>query len=329
MSITTAATSTRESRRGGADTGGRPRRVVPLIPGGFRWILPALIVSVGLIYYSIVYSGYISFFSWRGGRTHMIPVGFDQYLDTLGNPVFWTAILNTIIYFVVVFTVQVLGGVMFAAALHSKVYLANVYKVLIVIPVVVAPATFAPAHVQVWQSDGTINRILDAIGLGALTQSWIGQSTTSLLVVIFVGCWGSIGFGFILYFGAMTQIDPEMLEAGRIDGAGNLRVLFSLVLPSVKPITVSLAILNFISALKLFDNVWLITQGGPAHSSEFLGTMIYSEIASTDRDLGAASAMSMILLIIAVSVSVVMQLRGKERAPKPERAKKRKVQVHV
>lgn len=144
-----------------------------------------------------------------------------------------------------------------------------------------------------WQSNGTVNAILESIGLGALAQSWIGQSTTSLLVVILVGgCWGgSIGFGFILYYGgAMTQIDPEMLEAGRVDGAGNIRILFSLVLPNVRPpITISLAILNLITALKLFDNVWLITQGGPAHSSEFLGTMIYSETASSDRNLGYAS----------------------------------------
>lgn len=296
--------------------GGRFRRAAPLIPGGFRWILPALIVSVGLIYYSIVYSGYISFFDWAGGRGPMLPVGVDNYVEAFTDPVFWIALRNTVVYFVVVFAVQVLGGVLFAAALHSRVFLANVYKVIIVIPIVVAPATLAPAHIQVWQSNGTVNAILESIGLGALAQSWIGQSTTSLFVVIMVGCWGSIGFGFILYYGAMTQVDPEMLEAGRVDGAGNLRILFSLVLPSVRPITISLAILNLITALKLFDSVWLITQGGPANSSEFLGTMIYSETASGDRNLGYASALSIILIVIAVVASVVIQLRSRERRVK-------------
>lgn len=292
------------------------RRRAPLLPGGFRWILPGLIISVGLIYYSIVYSGYLSFFDWGGGRQRMTPVGGDNYVDAFTDPVFWTAIRNTVIYFVVVFAVQVVGGVMFAAALHSKVFLANLYKVIIVIPVVVAPATLAPAHIQVWQSNGTVNSLLESMGLGFLAQSWIGQSTTSLLVVILVGCWGSIGFGFILYYGAMTQVDPEMLEAGRMDGAGNFRILFSLVLPSVRPITVSLAILNLITALKLFDNVWLITQGGPANSSAFLGTMIYSETASSDRNLGYASALSIILLVIAVVTSVIIQLRSRERQEK-------------
>lgn len=316
--MTSLAPRTVEPARPGTqrDNGGRRRRAVPLIPGGFRWIIPALVISVGLIYYSIVYSGYISFFDWRGGRSPMNPVGADNYVEAVTDPVFWTAVRNTVVYFVVVFAVQVLGGVLFAAALHSRVFLGNVYKVIIVIPVVVAPATLAPAHIQVWQSNGTVNSILDAMGLGALSQPWIGQSTTSVLVVILVGCWGSIGFGFILYYGAMTQIDPEMIEAGRVDGAGNFRILFSLVLPNVRAITISLAILNLITALKLFDSVWLITQGGPAHSSEFLGTMIYSETAASDRNLGYASALSIILLVIAVATSIFIQLRSRERRAK-------------
>jgi raffinose/stachyose/melibiose transport system permease protein len=307
------ATSPQGTRRGG-----RPNRVSRLIPGGFVWILPGLIISVGLVYYSIIYSGYLSFFDWGGGRQRMVPVGSDNYVKALTNPAFWTAIRNTVIYFISVFVVQLVGGMFFAAAMHSKIFLANVYKVIIVIPVVVAPATLAPAHIEVWQSNGTLNQILEHIGLGALAQGWLGQSTTSLLVVTLVGCWGSVGFGFILYFAGMAQVDPEMLEAARIDGAGNLRLLFSVVLPNLKPITISLAILNIITALKLFDNVWLITQGGPAHSSEFLGTMIYAETAGSSRNLGYASALSVILLVIAVTISILIQSRSAERTAAKE-----------
>lgn len=293
--------------------GGQSRRAARLVPGGLRWILPGFVLSVGLIYYSIVYSGYLSFFHWGGGRSRMIPVGLGNYSAAFSDPVFWGALRNTLVYFAVVYVVQVVGGVLFAAAMHSKIYLANLYKIIVVIPVVVAPATLAPAHIQVWQSDGTVNAILRALGLGALRQPWLGQSTTSLLVVTLVGCWGSIGYGFILYYAGMAQIDPEIIEAARLDGAGNLRLLFSVVVPDLRPITVSLAILNFITALKLFDNVWLITQGGPAHSSEFLGTLIYSETASSDRNLGYASALSIIVLVIAVGSSIVIQVRGRER----------------
>lgn len=307
--------------------GGRSRRRARLLPGGLRWILPAFAISVGLIYYSIIYSGYLSFFSWPGGRALMTPVGFGNYISALADPVLWTSLRNTIIYFLVVFVVQVVGGTLFAAAMHSKIRFANLYKVLVVIPVVVAPATLAPAHVEVWQSDGTVNSILGFFGLSALQQPWIGQSTTSLLVVTLVGCWGAIGYGFILIYAGMAQIDPELIEAGRLDGAGNFRVLFSIVLPTLRPIIVSLAILNFITALKLFDSPWLITQGGPAHSSEFLGTMIYAETASSDRNLGYASALSILVLIIAIAVSVFMQLRGRERLTRTKPRRKEAADV--
>jgi raffinose/stachyose/melibiose transport system permease protein len=314
MTTTTAgrvASAGQSDKRAGG--GRRAKRGGRLLPGGFVWILPGFVISVGLIYYSILYSGYLSFFDWGGGRGRMTPVGFDNYVEALTNPVFWTAVRNTVIYFVVVFAVQMIGGILFAAAMHSKVFLANVYKIILVIPVVVAPATLAPAHIQVWQTDGTVNGILDSLGLGFLAQSWIGQSSTSLFVIIAVGCWGSIGFGFILYYAGMSQVDPEVIEAARIDGAGNLRMLFSVVVPDLRPITVSLAILNFITALKLFDNVWLITQGGPANSSQFLGTMIYAETAGTSRNLGYAAALSVILLVIAVGTAIIMQLTGRER----------------
>ncbi|MFF9564059.1 carbohydrate ABC transporter permease [Leifsonia sp. NPDC014704] len=307
--------------------GGRSRRRARLLPGGLRWILPAFAISVGLIYYSIIYSGYLSFFSWPGGRALMTPVGFGNYISALADPVLWTSLRNTIIYFVVVFLVQVAGGTLFAAAMHSKIRFANLYKVLVVIPVVVAPATLAPAHVEVWQSDGTVNSILGFFGLSTLQQPWIGQSTTSLLVVTLVGCWGAIGYGFILIYAGMAQIDPELIEAGRLDGAGNFRVLFSIVLPTLRPIIVSLAILNFITALKLFDSPWLITQGGPAHSSEFLGTMIYAETASSDRNLGYASALSILVLIIAIAVSVFMQLQGRERLTRTKPRRKEAADV--
>ena len=294
-------------------SGGRSRRAVRLVPGGLPWILPGFAISVGLIYYAVVYSGFLSFFDWGGGRQRLIPVGLGNYAEAFGDPVFWTAIRNTGVYFVAVFVVQVVGGLLFSAAMHSRIRFANLYKIIVVLPVVVAPATLAPAHIEVWQTDGTVNAILNAIGLGGLAQGWLGQTTTSLLVVVLVGCWGSIGFGFILYYAGMAQIDPEMVEAARVDGAGNLRVLFSIVMPNLRPITVSLAILNFITALKLFDNVFLITQGGPSHSSEFLGTEIFTETTNASRNLGYASALSMILLVIAVTVSITIQVRSRER----------------
>ena len=90
----------------------RPRggRQSHLRPGGRAWLAPGFVLSVGLIYYSIFYSGFLSFFSWRGGTSKMTFVGFDNYVEAFTNPWFWGAIWHTLVFFVVVFVVQVVGG---------------------------------------------------------------------------------------------------------------------------------------------------------------------------------------------------------------------------
>jgi raffinose/stachyose/melibiose transport system permease protein len=317
-----------------------------------QWVLPGFVVSVGLIYFCIGYSGYVSLlpWDWRPGRPEIIK-GLDSYVRAFNSPLFWTSLEHTLVFFIAAFVVQSVMGIIFAAILHSRVYAATLFKVLIFLPVVIAPAIMAPVHRRVFAVDGPINwilqhvgliqvsatgnrdwtgwltAVLSHIGLGEVTPNWI-QPSTSLWVIIAVQVWSSIGMAFILFYAAMGQIDPEMLEAARIDGANNIRVLISVIVPNLKPTIVSLAILNAITALKLFDYPYLITAGGPAHSSEFLGTYIYAELFGVSRHYGYASALSILLLILALGVSVIMGTSARERTPR-RRGKKRAVAPSV
>jgi raffinose/stachyose/melibiose transport system permease protein len=321
--------------------GGASRRRHQRTPPGLRWILPGFLVSVGLIYFCIGYSGYISLlrWNWRPGRPEVIQ-GFDSYVRAFQSPLFWASLRHTVVFFVAAFVVQCAMGIIFAALLHSRVYGATIFKVLIFVPVVIAPAIMAPVHRRVVAVDGPINWILQHlglihvnavgnrdwtgwvswllthVGLGDVTPNWI-QPATSLWVIIAVQIWSSIGMAFILFYAAMGQIDPDLLEAARIDGAGNIRVLLSIVVPNLKPTIVALAILNAITALKLFDYPYLITAGGPAHSSEFLGTYIYAELFGVSRHFGYAATLSILLLILALAVSIIMSITARERKPVP------------
>ncbi len=283
-----------------------------LAPAGYGWIAPAFILSVGVIYFCIAYSGYISTLEWSGGSSGGTFVGLRNYAEALSNPLFWGALRRTAAFFVVVSATQIGMGIIFAAMLHSRVRLAVVYKVIIFMPVVIAPAIMAPVHRRVFATDGSINWILEHIGLGGLAQSWLAQTSTSLLVVIGVQIWSSIGFAFILFYAAMGQVEPEVIEAARLDGAGNLRLLWSIVVPSVRGTVFALLILNAITALKLFDYPYLLTRGGPVYTSDFLGTYIYRE-AVTVSNLGYASALAILLLVLAVAVSVFIARRGQGR----------------
>ena len=287
-----------------------------LQPHGLPWILPAFVFVVGLIYFCIVQTGYISTLDWDGTSPTPEPVGARNYTDILRDPIFWRAIWHTIVFLVVTFAVQTVLGFVFAALLHSKIRLATLYKVIVFTPVVIAPAVMAPVFRQMFAADGQLNWTLEHIGLGFLAQPWLAQASTALPVIMFITVWQYTGLTSILYYAAMAQIDPETLEAARIDGAGNVRTLVSIVWPGVRGTTIALAMLSVIGALKTFDIPYLVTLGGPNYSTEFLGTYIY-RVSIPEAHVGYGAALSVMLLVLALAGSIAIAVRAnrKEREP--------------
>ncbi len=279
-------------------------------PGGLPWILPAMVVSVGLLYYCIIYTGYISTLDWDGTSPVRQFVGAANYRHLLHDPVFRGALWHTVVFFVVTFAAQVVLGIVFAALLHSRLYFRTLYKVLIFLPAVLATATTSPVFRAIYAPDGQLNGVLRAVGLGSLAQAWVANGTFSLVIVITVQIWQSTGVVFVLYYAAMGQIEPEILEAARIDGARDLRVLSSIIWPSVRGTTVAIAILTAIGSLKTFDIPFLITSGGPSYATEFLGTEIY-RVSVSYAQVGYGAALSMVLLVLALSTAVVINIGGR------------------
>ena len=272
---------------------------------GLPWILPAFAFVVGLIYYSIFYTFNLSTLDWNGLDPIQEKVGISNYTKALFSDwVFWKAIKTTIIYFIFTFLIQNFLGFILAAILHTKVKLATLHKCLIFIPTILAPATMAPVFRLLFSPQGMLQNIFDTLHLG-ITVDWLAKPNSALIVLMVVAIWQFTGMSFILYYAAMSQIDKEMLEASRLDGAGNFRTLFSMVLPNCKGTTVSLAMLGIIGALKTFDIPYLITTGGPNHATEFLGTYIYTQ-GITKSNLGYAAAISVMLLILAICGAILI-----------------------
>lgn len=276
---------------------------------GLPWILPAFIFVVGIIYYSIFYTFNLSTLDWNGLDPTQLKVGLSNYTKAFSDWVFWKAIANTVIYFIVTFLVQNILGFIFAAILHTEVKLATVHKCLIFIPTILAPATMAPVFRLLFSPQGMLQDIFNALHLG-ITVDWLSKPNSALFILMIVAIWEFTGMSFILYYAAMSQIDKEMLEASHLDGAGNFRTLLSIVLPNCKGTTVSLAMLGIIGALKTFDIPYLITTGGPNHATEFLGTYIYRQ-GIRQSHLGYAAAMSVILLVLAIGGAILINSLNK------------------
>ena len=275
---------------------------------GVPWILPAVFLVIGLIYFPIGFLGYTSTLDWNGFiLSTPEPIGDANYEQMFGDPVFWGALQHTVVFYVITFSVQTLVGFTFAALMHSRILLSNVYKAIVFIPVVLAPATMAPVFRQTFDQFGPFNGLLNAIGLGDLTRPWRADPTTAMPVVMFITVWQWTGLTFILYYAAMSQLNPEILEAARVDGASSIRVLRSIVWPLCRGTTAVLAVLGLIGALKTFDIPYLVTRGGPNHATEFLGTLVYFTMAQ-EKHFGYAATLAMALLVLAVTGGVLLRM---------------------
>lgn len=277
---------------------------------GLPWILPAFVFVVGLIYYSIFYTFNLSALDWNGLDPIKESVGFGNYQHAISDSVFWKAIQNTVLFFIVTFVAQNALGFLFAAILHTKVKLATFHKCLIFIPTILAPATMAPVFRLLFSPHGLLQDISNALHLG-ITVDWLSKPGSALYILMIITVWQFTGMSFILYYAAMSQIDKEMLEAAHIEGASAIRTLISIVFPNCHGTTISLAMLGLIGALKTFDIPYLVTTGGPNHATEFLGTYIYRQ-GIRQAHLGYAAAISVILLVLAIGGAILMNRVNKE-----------------
>lgn len=304
----TTVTRAETGRRGGRRRGPQDQaRAV-----NYLWLLPAFVISVAVIYFCVGYTAWISLLNWDGISPDPVFIGIKNFTRMFADPVFWDSLQHTVIFFVVTFIGQSFLGFVFAVLLHSKLRLAVLYKIIIFVPVVIAPATMAPIFRVMYTPTGQFNQLLGAIGLGSLEQPWLGQSNTALAVILTIAIWSGTGISFILYYAAIGQLDLEMIEAARLDGAGSFRVLTSIIWPNLRGTTVAIAMLTAIGSLKLFDIPQLVTAGGPNYATEFLGTLIYRQSVPLNA-VGYASALSMTLLVLAVGAAVLLRLTGRER----------------
>ena len=271
------------------------------------YVLPALILVVGITYLSVGYNAYVSTLDWNGIGTPTA-VGLENYLAILADPIFWASVSHVAIFGVITIIAQMIIGFTMAMVLAGPVVGKNIYKVIVFLPVVLAPAAIATAFRQILSADGQFNALLESVGLGALAQAWTADPTYALYALAAVNIWQWTGFSFLLYQAALGQIDHSHIEAAQIDGASPWQITRMVILPQLSGTHATLALTGVIGSIKTFEIVWLITGGGPGRSTEFLTTYIYKNAVVT-FDSGYAAALSIVLLILALALTL-LQMRA-------------------
>ncbi|MGU3644671.1 carbohydrate ABC transporter permease [Microbacterium sp. C23T] len=276
------------------------------------WILiaPAMIGFLVFAVYPTLRGIYLSFTNFRV----LSPpewVGLDNFIELLGDDVFWNALWVTIYFVLVAVTLTVAVSVLTAAVLH-RLTSSTVIRGLIILPFLIS--SVVAATVWSWMLDtqlGIINIAIEA--LGGEGQQFLSSRALAIPSIALIHVWKNMGYTSIIIFAGLQTIPASVYEAGRIDGASETQMFFRLTLPLLRPILALVVVLNVIGAFQVFDIIAVTTKGGPANASNVLQMYIYSK-AFGQFDFGYASAMSLALFAILIAITFIQMrlLRANE-----------------
>ncbi|GGU02828.1 sugar ABC transporter permease [Streptomyces coeruleorubidus] len=269
------------------------------------YVLPALLPYTLFAVLPALHTAYLSLFDWDGVTLPSF-IGLDNYRRVATDPQLRAAAWHAGALIVFFSVLPIAIGLVSAAlvARRSGRRGTSLIRTLLFLPQVVPLVAVAVIWRWVYAENGTLNQALRAIGLGRLTDSWLGSFTWALPAVGLVGTWVVAGLCMVLFLSGTQRIDQEIYEAARMDGAGPVREFWSITVPLLRPeMAVALSI-TVIAALSSFDLIYITTGGGPGNSTVVPGILIY-RLAFGGGAVGLASALAVVLTLV-ISVAVVL-----------------------
>ena len=264
-----------------------------------------ILVYVIIVIVPLISSFYYSFTDWNGFSSDYTFIGFDNFLKITRDPNFINAIKNTVIWIAAAVILPVGSGLAIALIFQTKIRGANLFKSLFYFPICLSLAVIGQVWLWIYQPDwGLINVILSGIDLENMTQAWLANPNTALASVILAWSWQQVGLAMVIFLAGLTSIPIDLTEAAEIDGATKFQSLIYIVIPLLSPATVVVIALSIINSLKSFDVVYIMTQGGPFHSSDTLAMFMYTE-SFKNYYMGYGSAIAVVLFLIAMAVIAV------------------------
>jgi multiple sugar transport system permease protein len=280
----------------------------------WRWLTftPALILLLAFSVLPILNLLAVSFLNvqWSGGRATVAAAGLTHYAALGGDELFRAGVRNTLVFAIFAVAGQMLLG--FALALlTSRVTRGRMlYRTIFILPILIPGIVIGAIWKLMFQPDfGLVNQIFGLVGLGPF--EWLKSASTALMSVIIVDVWHWTPFCFLLFLAGLESLPQDVYEAAEIDGATLWQELAYVTLPLMLPTILVTLAFRVVVAFKVFDEVYLLTSGGPGTATEVVSFTIYQRFFTEDR-VGYGSAMS-VAVIFLVSLLLVMALSARKR----------------
>ncbi|ULR48121.1 carbohydrate ABC transporter permease [Streptomyces deccanensis] len=276
----------------------RPARTAP--PWWFA--LPAMLLFAFVVLVPSVRGVYYAFTDWDGLDPDFSFVGLDNFAAMLDDPDAKQAVWHTLLIAVAITVVQNAVGLLLALGVNSAIKSRNLLRVFLFAPAVITPIVTAYLWRNLLGPDGAVNSLFGAVGLGGWRQDWLGDPELALWSVVGVTVWQYAGYSMVIFLAGLQSVPKEIHEAASMDGAGPVRRFWSVTRPLLAPALTINLMLSIIGGIKLFDQVYALTGGGPGHATDTISTLIYKD-AFTLGEFGYSIALAVVLTIIVAVVS--------------------------
>ncbi len=280
---------------------------------GLIFILPSLLGFLVFFLFPVLVSLVLSLCKWNlsSGFGNIKFFGIENFKAIMTDPWFTDSMKNSLIFTAVTVIVGICLSLVLAVLLTKMAYFRNTLKVMFFLPYISSAVAVAIVWMVILQPTyGPLNQILRSIGIQQ-TPNWLADMHWALPALIAMYIWQNLGYNMVVYMAGLASIPTELYEAASIDGASGLKKFFSITVPMVSPTTFFIAIMGIINSFKVFDQVQVLTQGGPGTSTTMLALYIYRE-AFQFYNMGYASAAAWVMFVIIFAVTVIQWMGQKK-----------------
>ncbi|KIL40805.1 hypothetical protein SD70_11225 [Gordoniibacillus kamchatkensis] len=272
---------------------------------GYASVMPIIIVIFVVIGIPFVSALYLSLTDKTvGADAHFI--GFANYKEIFSDPIYWKVLKNTFVYFITDVVFKLIFGMIFALTLNQPFFGRSVVRVLFLVPWAISGLVAALTWKWMYNDTyGIFNQLLLDIGLIQTPIAWLSGPNIALVSVIIVNIWRGIPFFLFSILGGLQTIDRQLYEAAKIDGAGPIRQFFSVTIPSISSVIVITTMLSSIWTFNDFENIFLITGGGPLYNSAVISVYTY-ETAFLQNNMGKSLSVAGSIIPILLVLMYIM-----------------------
>ncbi len=295
-----ASTSIEDTASKVAEGRSKPRR---LAPNYWPFVIPALIVIAAVIVFPWLFTLWMSVNKWTLGQSQSF-VGWDNYVRLATDMRFWESLWHTVLYTVLSVVGPLILGTLAALIFDANFPLRGFLRGIFVMPMMATPVAVALVWTMMFHPQlGVLNYLLSLVGIGP--QEWIYNQASVIPSLVLVEVWQWTPLVMLIVLGGLASVPREPYESAEIDGANAWQKFRYLTLPMISPFLMIAVIIRGIDAIKSFDIIYAMTQGGPGTASETINIYLYNT-AFSYYDIGYGSAMAVVFFILIVALSFIL-----------------------